>query len=178
MLRRTLMDRVHGPLAGRISLRPAAVAGEPLLYRIYASARGEELQLVNWDPGQKTAFLEMQFGAQSAFYRQRFPDSGYEVILVNDEPVGRLFLHLDLDEIRLVDIGLLSEHRNQGIGAALIAAILDEAAEAGKPVRLHVEVSNRAQRLYQRLGFLPIGARNLHLEMEFVPNISEKGCGL
>ena len=67
MLRRTLMDRVHGPLAGRISLRPAAVADEPLLYRIYASARGEELQLVNWDPGQKTAFLEMQFGAKAHF---------------------------------------------------------------------------------------------------------------
>ncbi len=178
MLRRALMDRVHGPLAGRIGLRAAAAVDEPLLYRIYASTRGEEFQYVDWDPGQKTAFLEMQFGAQSAFYRQRFPESGYEVILVNDEPVGRLFLHRAPDEIRLVDIGLLSEYRNMGIGAALIVAILDEAAEAGKPVRLHVDVSNRAQRLYQRLGFLPIGARGLHLEMEFVPNIPAKGCEL
>ncbi len=178
MLRRSLTDRVQGPLVGRICLRPAVAADEPLLYRIYASTRGEEFELFDWHPDQKTAFLEMQFVAQSAFYRQQFPDSGYEVILVNGEPAGRLFVHRDPDAIRVVDIGLLAEHRNQGIGAALIAAILDEAAEAGKPVRLHVEVSNRAQRLYQRLGFLPIGARNLHLEMEFVPNISEKGCGL
>ncbi len=177
MLLRTLMDRVHGPLAGRIVLRPAAAADEPLLYRIYASAREQELQLVDWDHCQKTAFLKMQFGAQNAFYRQCFPDSGYEVILLNHEPIGRLFLHRAPDEIRLVDIGLLSEHRNQGIGAALIATIMDEAAEAGKPVRLHVEVSNRAQRLYQRLGFLPIAARGLHLEMEFVPNIPAQGCG-
>ena len=72
MLRRTLMDRVHGPLAGRISLGPAAAGDEPLLYRIYESARGEELQLFDWDPAQITAFLELQFTAQNAFYYQRF----------------------------------------------------------------------------------------------------------
>ena len=175
MLRRTLTDRVHGPLAGRIGLRPAVAADEPLLYRIYTSGREEVLQLVAWDADQKTAFLEMQFGAQSSSYRQRFPDSGYEVITVNDEPVGRLLVHRDVDEIRVVDIGLLSKHRNQGIGAAIIEAVQDEATEAGKPVRLHVEVSNRAQRLYQRLGFLPIGASGVHVEMEFVPNIPAKG---
>ena len=91
MLRRTLMDRVHGPLAGQDLPGPAAAGDEPLLYRIYESTRGEELQLFDWDPAQITAFLELQFTAQNAFYYQHFPDSGYELILLNDEPVGRLF---------------------------------------------------------------------------------------
>jgi GNAT superfamily N-acetyltransferase len=38
----------------------------------------------------------------------------------------------------LVDIALLPEHRNAGIGTRLIRRLMDEAALAGKPVRPHV----------------------------------------
>jgi hypothetical protein len=91
MLRRTLMDRVRGPLAGSIGLRPAIAADEPFLHRVYASTREEELRLVDWDDDQKTAFLTMQFGAQRSSYRQSFPGREYDVISIGDHPVGRLF---------------------------------------------------------------------------------------
>ena len=73
MLRQTLMDRVQGPLAGSIGLRPATAADEPFLYRVYASTREDELRLVDWDDDQKAAFLTMQFSAQRSSYRQQFP---------------------------------------------------------------------------------------------------------
>ena len=85
-----------------------------------------------------------------------------------------MFVHRGVDEIRIVDVGLLPENCNQGIGTAIVKAILDEASEAGKPVRLHVEHFNRAQRLYERLGFLPIGSSGVHVEMESVPDIPAK----
>jgi GNAT superfamily N-acetyltransferase len=166
-----LTDRLRGPLAGEIGIRPAVAADEPFLYQVYASAREEEFGLVGWDDDQKGALLQMQFRAQSFSYRQNFSGSGYEVVLKGGQPVGRLFVHRGAGEIRVVDLGLLPEHRNQGIGGALLKAVLDEAAEAGKPVRLHVELFNRAVRLYERLGFAPIGTQGVHIEMECIPVI-------
>jgi ribosomal protein S18 acetylase RimI-like enzyme len=159
---------MNGPLAGSIGLRPAVAADEPFLYRVFASVRAEQLGLVDWDDDQKTALLRMQFVAQSASYRRCFPGSGYDVILNGGQPAGRLLLHWGSDEIRVVDIGLLPEHRNQGIGGALLRAVLDEAAEAGKPVRLRVELPNRAVKLYERLDFAAIGSDGVHIEMEWV----------
>lgn len=175
MLGRTLTDRVRGPLAGSIGLRPAVAADEPFLYRVFASDRAQELRLVDWDDNQKAALLRMQFVAQNASYRQAFPGSAFEVILNGGQPAGRLFLHRGTELIRVVDIGLLPEHRNQGIGGALLKAVLDEAAEADKTVRLRVESLNRAVRLYERLDFASIGTDGAHIEMEFVPRIPNEG---
>jgi GNAT superfamily N-acetyltransferase len=168
----SLMERIQGPIAGSIGLRPAIEGDEPFLYRVYASTREEDLRFVDWDRDQKAAFLKMQFAAQSSSYRDGFPGSGYDVILDGDEPVGRLFVHRDADAIRVVDIGLLPEYRNQGIGGALLRAVLDEAAETGRPVRLHVESFNRAATLYRRLGFGPIRTDGIHVEMEWAPPIA------
>jgi ribosomal protein S18 acetylase RimI-like enzyme len=171
MLQRTLVDRVQGPLAGSIGLRPAIAADEPFLCRVYASTREEELRLIDWDDDQKRAFLTMQFSVQRSSYRQSFPGCEYDVISIRDQPAGRLLVHRATDAIRVVDIGLLPEYRNQGIGGALLKAVLDEAAETGKPIRLHVESFNRALRLYERLGFRPVGINGIHLEMQWaLPN--------
>ncbi len=163
------MGPEQAPIAGPIGLRPAIAADEPFLYRVYKCIRAEELRLLDWDDGQKAAFLTMQFGAQQTSYRHAFPGSGYDVILIGDRPVGRLFVHRGDDAISVVDIGLLPEYRNRGIGGALLKAVMDEAAEARKSVRLHVESSNRAGRLYQRLGFRPVGIDGIHVAMVWDP---------
>ena len=74
------------------------------------------------------------------------------------------------DEIRLIDIALLLEHRNAGIGARLLQDLLAEAAQAGKPVRIHVEKFNPALRLYERLGFTPIEDQGVYLLMQWSPD--------
>ncbi len=171
MLRQTLMERVRGPLAGSIGLRLAAAADEPFLYRVYASTREDELWLVDWDDNRKAAFLTMQFNAQRSSYRQQFPGQDYNVISIDDQPVGRLFVHTGADERRVVDLGLLPEFRNRGIGGAILNAVVEEASEAGKPVRLHVEAFNRAVKLYERLGFRRVAINGIHVEMEWGPLI-------
>jgi ribosomal protein S18 acetylase RimI-like enzyme len=57
------------------------------------------------------------------------------------------------NEIRIIDIALLPEHLNRGIGTQLISELLAEAASAGLPVTIHVKSSNPARHLYERLGF-------------------------
>jgi ribosomal protein S18 acetylase RimI-like enzyme len=53
----------------------------------------------------------------------------------------------------LIDIALLPQYRNQGIGSTLLRELLADAARAGCAVSLKVENTNPAARLYERLGF-------------------------
>ena len=51
-----------------------------------------------------------------------------------------------------IDITLLPEYRQSGIGTAILRGLLAEATRDEKPFRIHVEKFNRAQRLYKRLA--------------------------
>lgn len=58
-------------------------------------------------------------------------------------------------------VGVLPEHRGTGLGARLLAALLSAATDFEcREVLLEVRVDNpRAQRLYERFGFVPVGIR-------------------
>jgi ribosomal protein S18 acetylase RimI-like enzyme len=149
-----------------ITLRPADANDEAFLYRLYASSRAAELAAWGWDSAQQEAFLNLQFRAQQAHYAE-YPNVNHQIVLAGERPVGRLLVSELDDEFRLVDITLLAEHCDAGIGAALIDQLLDRARLSGKAVRLHVEKANRAQRLYRRLGFAEIGDAGSHFFMEW-----------
>ena len=150
-------------------LRPARAEDREFLLRVYASTREEELRLVDWSDEQKTAFVRQQFEAQDAYYRKHYDPASFEVIEVKGEPVGRLYVARWEDEIRIVDIALLPEHRGRGVGTALLRELLDEAATERKRLSIHVEVNNPARRLYARLGFAPVEERGVYVLMEARP---------
>jgi ribosomal protein S18 acetylase RimI-like enzyme len=152
-----------------IRFRPITPEDEELLYRVYASTREEELSAVAWEPGQKEAFLRQQFTAQHRWYQENYAGAEFLVILQGGAPAGRLYVVRREKEIRLIDIALLPEHRNGGVGSAILGEILAEGSAAGKPVTIHVEKFNPALRLYQRLGFTPIEDRDVYYLMERAP---------
>ena len=139
--------------AGPVTLRPATPADREFLLRVYAESRADELAATDWDEEQKQAFCRSQFEAQDAYYRRHYPGCEFLVIERDGTPVGRLYRDRREDEIRVVDIALLGAARGRGIGGRLMQDILDEAAAAGIMVRIHVERTNPARRLYDRLGF-------------------------
>ena len=155
-----------------ITLRTAGMADEAFLYELYAGTRAEEMAVWGWDEAQQRAFLNLQFRGQQAHYAE-YPHPDHNLILEDERPIGRIFLSRLQDEIRLVDISLVPEARGRGIGTALIQGLLEEAALAGKAVRLHVEKFNRAQQLYLRLGFRIIGDAQSHYFMEWKPLTGE-----
>ena len=142
---------------------------EPFLRRLYASIREDELAVVPWDEETKEAFLRQQFDAQDAHYREHYDGATYDVIEVDGEPAGRLYVARWDDEIRIMDIALLPEYRGRGIGTQLLRALLDEGARTGKRVSIHVEKHNPALMLYERLGFEPAADRGVHILMEVTP---------
>src|SRR5438105_2871111 len=126
------------------TLRKALPADELSLRRVYASVRYEELSIVPWADEQRDAFLSQQFEAQDAYYREHYHPASFDVIEVDGEPVGRLYVARWEDEIRIIDIALLPEHRGAGIGTQLLERLLAEGDEAGKRVSIHVEAHNPA----------------------------------
>ena len=153
----------------KLALRPIGNDDLDFLYQVYASTREDELALLPWSDSQKQTFLQMQFNAQHHYYQEQFANASYQVILQDEQPVGRLYVDRGSDEIRIIDIALLGAARNQRIGSLLLQQILDEATLSGKRVVLHVEKNNPALRLYQRLGFQVKEDKGVYWFMQWSP---------
>lgn len=154
-----------------IGLRPITSADLPFLRRVYISTRMEELAVTNWSDLQKEAFLTGQFEAQHTHYQTHYTQTAFWIIVRNGVEVGRLYLGDWASELRIVDIALLPKYRKQGIGTAIIEAILQEGQRLGLPVRIHVEQFNPALRLYKRLGFQQIEDKGVYYFLEKQPYV-------
>src|SRR3954454_14178499 len=86
---------------------------------------------------------------------ERFDDDG------KPQVVGYAGLCAYEGEAYIQTIGVIPEAQGTGIGSMLLTALLEDAVERGEQtVTLEVRADNpRAQRVYERFGFLPIGRR-------------------
>lgn len=147
--------------------RPVTDRDLPFLAELYASTRADELAQVPWSEDEKAAFLQQQFEAQHRHYAEHFRQARFDLVLEGGAPIGRLYVDRRPDEVRVVDIALLPEHRGRGLGSAMLRDLLDEARAAGLPVRIHVEQFNPAMRLYLRLGFRLVHDQGVYHLMEW-----------
>lgn len=154
-----------------ITLRAVEEGDNDFLYRLYASTRAAELDAWGWEEAQREVFLQFQFRAQQYHYRTNLPNATHQIICDDNQPVGRIIVNSTAAALDLSDIALLPEYRGRGIGSALISNVLASAAQSGRVVRLHVEVHNRAQLLYQRLGFRVVAQTPTHYLMEASPAV-------
>jgi GNAT superfamily N-acetyltransferase len=152
------------------SLRAVCGDDEALLFEIYSSTRAAEMALVSWDTAVKEAFLRSQFSAQQTHYRKFFPEATHDLILVKGHPAGRLYVNRRKDEIHILDIALLPEFRNLGIGTTILQDLMAEADSTNRSVLLHVEIFNPAMKLYERLGFVKAGEQGIYHEMIWKSN--------
>lgn len=153
--------------ASATTLREAGPADREFLLRAYASTREAELAQVDWSEEQKQLFLRMQFDAQDAHYRAHYPGARFDVIEWAGEPAGRFYVQRAAREIRVMELALLPAYRGRGIGSALLCGVQQEAARGGQAVTIHVEQTNPALRLYQRLGFAAIAEHGIYLLLEW-----------
>ncbi len=76
---------------------------------------------------QKQAFLRMQFEAQARYYLENYRGADFQVIMLDDKPVGRFYVQREETGIHVIDIAILPEYRGRGIGSQLLRGILEEA---------------------------------------------------
>jgi ribosomal-protein-alanine N-acetyltransferase len=77
---------------------------------------------------------------------------------------GMIMVRLARDEAEILTLAVVPEHRQQGVGSALLAAAA-EAARSHGAEKLFLEVSTRnpaARGLYQAAGFVQVGRRRAY----------------
>ncbi len=114
----------------------------------------------------------MQYTAQRRWYDMAYAGAEHRLILgnngENDEPIGRILVQRGKGAIELVDISLLPEHRNRGIGTALLHELIEESRKSQATLRLQVLRNNAgAIRLYRRLGFTTGSEDEMRYQMEW-----------
>ncbi|MDQ6631796.1 MAG: GNAT family N-acetyltransferase [Verrucomicrobiota bacterium] len=160
------MAQLSETTESRVTLQSIAAGDEEFLFQVYASTRVEELAACEWSEPQRENFLRMQFQAQDKHYRENYPGATLQIINVDGECAGRLYVHRRKNEIRVMDIALLPIYRRRGIGTALMDRILFEGAKTDKSVTIHVEIFNPALCWYERLGFKKIAVNGPYYLME------------
>lgn len=149
----------------RLHLRPAHERDRAFLHAVFESTRAHEFAQIGWSADRIAALLAEQFSMQDAYYRRHYPHARFDVIMLGETAVGRLYHDWSGSEVRLIDIALLPAHRGAGIGARLVGAFVAHAAARGLPVVLYVEMNNPVQTLYRRLGFEPVGENGVYVQM-------------
>ncbi|MGZ8281541.1 MAG: GNAT family N-acetyltransferase [Allosphingosinicella sp.] len=153
-----------------ISYRPMTDDDLPFIEALFASTRAEEVAQTGWPLPAQQAFLAQQHRAQHDHYQAHYADAEWLIVERDDARIGRLYLGRWDDEVRVIDISLVPAARGQGIGSAIFADILSAAGEQGCKVSIHVEWTNPARRLYQRLGFATVEDGGIYLRMERRPD--------
>ena len=155
----------------QVILRSILPQDDSFLFQVYASTRADEMALVPWTAERKEAFLRMQFNAQRVHYQKYYPRAEYQIIQLGRVSVGRLIVDWSQNPILVIDIALLPEYRNNGIGTALMKDIMAEAAKLHWATTLHVEIFNPAMKLYERLGFVKTSEQGIYYEMTWQPRL-------
>ena len=92
---------------------------------------------------------------------------------INGSPVGTARWRFTANGIKMERFAVLKEARGQGVGQALVAAVLEDIAQhpeaTGKKRYLHAQI--HAMPLYAKFGFQPVGDQFeecaiLHYKME------------
>lgn len=150
-------------------LRSISPEDETFLYKLYASVRQEEVTAWGWAPEQADVFLHMQWVAQRSSYAMQFPYAVHCIISQDQESVGQCYVDYTEANLRLIDISIMPNCRNRGIGSVIIKNLQQEARQRCVPMLLSVTPENPAHRLYERLGFIITGVTDMYVSMQWLP---------
>ncbi len=153
----------------RVTHRAVTPGDEPFLHTLITATLTEELCAWAWPEAMRGQLLELQYRVRRQGVESTYPDSERRLILIDGQPAGWLVVARTAEEIHLVDVAILQQFRGTGAGTALIRELLEESRRTGVPVRLCVNVTNRAGRLYERLGFRRTGGNEVQHFMEWSP---------
>lgn len=111
-----------------------------------------------WDEEQQRQFFNRFFDAYKC---------GMYVITQNGTDIGFYNFELNEDMYEIVNICIIPEYQNRGIGTAILKDILSENKD--REVHLQYFKQNPVGALYERLGFERCGETNSHYKMIRMP---------
>lgn len=150
-----------------VSRRRAAEEDDAFLFDLFKAVRSPAFG----GAPQLELLMRIQYAGQKQSYASQYPGSGHEVVLVDGDAAGRIWVCRTSAEHRLVDISLLPAYQNRGIGTNLLKDAIAEAGRAGVPLRCSVALGNAGSlRFHQRLGFRIVSQDEVYAELAVEPS--------
>jgi GNAT superfamily N-acetyltransferase len=155
-----------------IQLRPAVSEDEEFLLQLYLATQSKEITLWSMNAPEWEQLQRMQFRGRKQSYAAQYPDAQDLIICFNDGTeeeirVGRHLVTQQEDSILGIDLAILPQYQNQGIGGRVLQDVQQQCSEEGLCFRLQVLHANPARRLYDRLGFNLVSQDLLYAQMEW-----------
>ncbi len=161
------MNRITSANNLTIVVRDTTASDTPFFEKLFFETRRSEFAMLGWDENQLVMFLKMQFNLQMQSYRMQYPNARIFAVEADNVKVGRYITANETNGIRLVDIAVLPDSQNFGIGSFVLKRLFDEAQDKNKIIILQVFKNNiAAKRLYERFGFKETDDSELYIEMQ------------
>lgn len=132
-------------------------------------ATPDDADWINWLEEQcMRAYAEALWGAwHSSIEKYGFDPDRHRIVVVDGVECGVIDVRREEDHHFLGKLYIAEIMRGEGLGAALLKQVREEAAAAGKPLRLSVITTNpRALAFYKREGFSEISRTNERILMQ------------
>lgn len=153
-----------------ISLCPIEPQYNEFLFKVFKESR-PELNLINdISEEQKTNIILQQFTMEHQQLIQMYPNAELNIVMLNKEPVGRIYINYGQTSVRILEIGVLEQYRGLGIGKKILTRVIKEAEKNEKTVNLQVAWFNQsAYTFYERIGFKVVENNGVVSEMQYMP---------
>lgn len=153
-------------LVGELKFKQFKDSDLTFFQMLYNSTRWEEVLQVPWSDDQRFAFLKQQFDAQHQHYQTHYPNAAFLKISKDNEDIGRIYLDRTPESICIIDIALVPQSRNTGIGTSILNEVIKEADEFNVKIVLHVEQHNPAYNWYIKHGFIQTEDKGVYQYLE------------
>lgn len=151
------------------TFRPTQPNDEDFLYKLFVSYRAADFVAAGLPDEMMATLLRQQFTVRHRGLPLLYPQARHDIIERHGQAIGQVVIDHQSDHIHLLEVAILPDHRNLGLGGAMVRALQDAATAAGVPIRLTVLPHSRAITLYRRLGFAETGWQGPQITLEWHP---------
>lgn len=153
-----------------ISLCPVEESHRDFLIKLFKDCHPELESISNISSEKMKGLIEMQFMAGEQQLLQIYKDAELNIIMKDNEPIGRLSVNYGIKTDHIIEIGLLRSYTKMGIGKTVINEVIEKSSINRKRVSLQVPWFNvNAFAFYEKLGFKLIDNKGAFYEMMYIP---------
>jgi GNAT superfamily N-acetyltransferase len=152
-------------IATSLWLIPSTGAHSEFLHQVFVQNRKPLWLAAGLRVGWIDELLVQQSKLQQHSFEQDAADQYSFIIAAKGIWVGRLVVRANDDGIHIVDIALLPDHQNQGIGQEVINYLKKQAQARNQPLTLNADETSRAYEWYLDRGFTTTQAAGINRSM-------------
>lgn len=151
-----------------LTLRPRNENDTDFLITLYETSREEEMQWIIWNNDEdRVNFFRQQYSAQHIHFYSNYENLDYDILMYNNEDIGRLVLHRTPDNLHCLDIIIVPAYRKLGIGTIVMQRIEEEVERKSITATLYFEKTKPyLESIYTKYGFVVIDDIGTHKLMK------------